>query len=443
MGKQENFTAERISGYKCQPGKAQTIYWDGKMPGLGLRVTAHNAKSYIFETRLHGETIRLTIGSPEVWPLETQWRIDKTTGERIEFQRGARQQAAHLKTLTDQGIDPREVERAKVAAKNAAAAAAEAAKQYTLDKLYGAYCTRLEGAGKKNSARVARSLFKTHVTKELKDTPAKNIEAEAVADMLRKVTEKGKERTAGALRTYLLAAFNIAMRSRLDSRVPVAFKEYGITANPIALIPAIASNARHRVLTHDELAAYIKRLGDRPTDQALALALLAGGQRMEQVLRATTADWAPETKTLRLFDPKGRRTEPRIHLLPLAPRAAAIVESLAEVAGKDGKLFALDVGTPGKRLKVICEDAKITPPFDLRDIRRTVETRMASLGISKDTRAQVLSHGLGGVQDKHYDRHSYETEKRNALIAWENWLTAIETGRQQANVIPLERSTVS
>jgi len=67
--KRENFTAERVAGYKCQPGKQQSIYWDGKTPGLGLRVTAAGAKSYIFQTDLHGKTIRITIGDPRTWPI--------------------------------------------------------------------------------------------------------------------------------------------------------------------------------------------------------------------------------------------------------------------------------------------------------------------------------------------------------------------------------------
>ena len=43
---------------------------------------------------------------------------------------------------------------------------------------------------------------------------------------------------------------------------------------------------------------------------------------------------------------------------------------------------------------------------------------LAAMGISKDTRAQLLSHGLGGVQGRHYDQHEYMDEKRNALQAW-------------------------
>lgn len=40
--------------------------------------------------------------------------------------------------------------------------------------------------------------------------------------------------------------------------------------------------------------------------------------------------------------------------------------------------------------------------FKMRDIRRTVETMLAGLGIRKDTRAQLLSHDIRGVQAAHY-----------------------------------------
>jgi hypothetical protein len=47
---------------------------------------------------------------------------------------------------------------------------------------------------------------------------------------------------------------------------------------------------------------------------------------------------------------------------------------------------------------------------------------LASLGVSKDTRAQLQSHGLGGVQSRHYDRYSYLSEKQSALAIWERHL---------------------
>lgn len=107
MGKRENFTSGRVDSFKCEPGKQQSIFWDGKAPGLGLRITAAGSKSYIFETRLHGKTLRLTIGDVRTW----------TIGK-------AQAEATRLKSMTDQGIDPRQQaaeQRAKVEAVDAAA----------------------------------------------------------------------------------------------------------------------------------------------------------------------------------------------------------------------------------------------------------------------------------------------------------------------------------
>jgi len=89
--KKVNFTAERVAGFKCDTGKQQLIFWDGKTPGLGVRVTRTGIKSYIFESRLHGKTLRITVGDVRSWPIGK-----------------AQSEAARLKVLIDQGIDPRQ-----------------------------------------------------------------------------------------------------------------------------------------------------------------------------------------------------------------------------------------------------------------------------------------------------------------------------------------------
>lgn len=53
--------------------------------------------------------------------------------------------------------------------------------------------------------------------------------------------------------------------------------------------------------------------------------------------------------------------------------------------------------------------------FSFGVLRRTVETRLAAAGVTSDVRAHLQSHGLGGVQTRHYDRHDYLEEKRLAL----------------------------
>ena len=116
MGSKDNFTAERVAGFKCEPGKQQTIYWDGKLVGLGLRVTQKGTKAYIFEGRLKGKTIRMTIGSPAVWPLESQWRYDQATGKEVLHSEGAREKAKQYSTQLDNGINPAVKKREDLAA---------------------------------------------------------------------------------------------------------------------------------------------------------------------------------------------------------------------------------------------------------------------------------------------------------------------------------------
>lgn len=80
--------------------------------------------------------------------------------------------------------------------------------------------------------------------------------------------------------------------------------------------------------------------------------------------------------------------------------------------------------------------------FRMGDLRRTCETMLAEMGISSDVRAQLQSHGLGGVQARHYDRHGYMNEKRAALDAWARRLTDIINGTPAgSNVARIKRTT--
>ena len=448
--KRERFTIARITAFGCPAGTQQVFLWDTEAPRLAVRATS-GAKSFVFETKLDGKTIRTTIGDVRAWNLDN-----------------ARAEARRLQTLVDQGQDPREIEREKREAKAAEKAAREAAKQaadnqhrYTLRALCEAYIDHLRAKGKTDSARQTASILKCHVfdaNPEIAALPAASITSLQVASMVRKVIEQGKERTAGVLRSYLLAAFNAARKAPFDARLPSALIEFGIDTNPADPIATIPVNRGERSLNADELRQYILALGDDLADTVLRLTLYTGGQRMAQLLRAKVSDYDEQTQTLRIWDAKGKRQQPREHLLPLAPRAAEMVDKLIErakqmeteaatAAGLEPTYSALwlfsSTGrapmvatTPGKRVAAIAKAMK-GEPFDLRDLRRTCETMLAGLHISKDDRAQLLSHGISGVQAAHYDRHSYTDEKRSALIAWERRLEEIRTGKASRNVVDL------
>ncbi len=98
-----NFTAGRIAYHQCKPGAAQTFLWDTAAPGLGLRATANGAKAYIFQSKLNGKTLRVTIGAPSVWTIDQ-----------------AQAEARRLKVIVDNGQDPRHVKAEALEAKQAA-----------------------------------------------------------------------------------------------------------------------------------------------------------------------------------------------------------------------------------------------------------------------------------------------------------------------------------
>lgn len=431
-------TPGRIEKATCPNGKEQAFTWDTESPRLAVRVTAKGAKSFVFEGKLKRKTIRVTIGDVRVWILED-----------------ARKEANRLQAIIDKGDDPRELKQekrerkaAEKAAKAAARKRAEERKKYTLRALCKVYADYLTAQGKGKSAGDAMSAFKCHVFEphpEISDTPADEVTARQIADIVRRVIEQGKKRTAGILRSYLCAAYNKARQAPFHGDLPAAMIPFNIEQNPVEPVGAIPVDAGDRHLSAEELKVYIDRLGDDLPGLALKLALYAGGQRMAPLLRAKVTDYDAEEKILRLWDHKGRRRAPREHLLPLGPVAASIVDTLLARAGKNEStyLFAsrgsvVSYATPGKQVKEIAT-AMGVEPFDLRDIRRTVETMLVGLGLSRDIRAQVLSHGITGVQAKHYDRHSYLKEKHLALQKWERHLDRLRTNEKSKKVVNLQR----
>jgi site-specific recombinase XerD len=108
----EKLTAGRVRGFECPPDiktksgaeKKQVFLWDSEVPGLGVRATA-NAKVYFFQGRLDGKTIRVKIGDVRTWPIDS--------GDPSKP--GARQEARRLRSLIDQGLDPRLEKKERIA----------------------------------------------------------------------------------------------------------------------------------------------------------------------------------------------------------------------------------------------------------------------------------------------------------------------------------------
>jgi hypothetical protein len=61
------------------------------------------------------------------------------------------------------------------------------------------------------------------------------------------------------------------------------------------------------------------------------------------------------------------------------------------------------------------EAGETAEAFTPGDLRRTIETRLAAAKVPSDHLKHLLSHGFGGVQDRHYQRYDFHAEKLAAL----------------------------
>lgn len=345
----------------------------------------------------------------------------------------ARAEARRLRTVRANGGDPRvDVERRALAREHADREKRESG---TLRDLLDAYVAALKTASKPSAPEVERALQRHVLTAfpALVRRKASDITPQDIVEILRRMIAARLTRKTNMVRSYLLAAFNRAMRSDLDPRRAAQHRSvFRLTINPVRDVPRQADFDRvgDRVLTDFELRVYVDALSARrdPIAAALHIALLLGGQRLVQLLRITWEDYDTDARTLRLRDPKGRGGA-RDHILPVSPRVATLLPLPHPDGGPfiftTGRSVAIHPSTLSTDVTTIAATiVKSGPLFTARDLRRSVETRLAALGVSKDLRAQVLSHGLHrDVQSKHYDRHLYLVEKASALAIWEKHLS--------------------
>lgn len=419
---------------------------------LQARRTASGSVVFYYRyTAPDGVRVRLPMGT---FDLHGRGGLTLEEARRAAGELSRRYQAGERDLRAVLDAETREAERMRKAALEVSEA--EAAKQQaTLGALLNGYVKQLDRDGKASAKAVARAI-RLHIETpwpKLWATPADDVTADDVLAVVAKVADCDKLREAAKLRAYLRAAYAAGIRARRDARALPALRELRITTNPARDLAPIdaGANRRERALSIAELRAYWKRIKalPDPSGALLRFHLLTGGQRIEQLSRLTTADFDSNRNMVRLRDGKGRRKVARLHDVPLLPAAVEAMNAMAPERVGDF-LFTVTAGESGVaystlllRLRdVVSAMSKAgeleNGPFTAGDLRRTVETRLAALGVTLEVRAQLQSHGLGGVQARHYDRHDYMPEKLAALEQLHRLVT-----NSPATVTPIKRAEKS
>lgn len=301
----------------------------------------------------------------------------------------------------------------------------------TFGQMLEAYIGTLEEAQSVAPVRRALKRWVTDMHPHILSRRASEITRDDILSILTKPTEAGLGRMVNLLRSYLLASFNRALESQGDPDLMIRFGGgfQDLHNNPVALTRPVRKfeRARDRVLSDNEFSEYLSAIKKLPfiTSALMRLCILLGGQRPQQMLRVSPSDINTTERTVTILDGKGKRLTPRIHTLPIPDVAMGILSRLLNINGGGKYLFSGDgvkplvVDTISHRVSEISSGQ-----YQLRDIRRSIETRMASIRISREVRAQIQSHGLSGVQEKHYDKYTYLPEKLEALEAWNIYLSS-------------------
>lgn len=379
--------------------------------------------------------------------LKLQQAIDRASAWSKRYQSGERDLRAILEA------EGREAERLRRESEREAET--ELARQSaSLGALIDAYVANLKRQGKV-SWREVESAARLHIREPwpvLWGTPAERISTDDLLSIITRISDAGKLREAGKMRSYLRAAYSSAIKARRQASALPALRDLRLQSNPARDLEPLeggTGGTRERALSLAELRAYWRRLASLSGKDGALLRfhLLTGGQRVKQLARLVSSDFDADLQAIRLRDPKGKRKEPRIHVVPLIPAALEALQTIT--AAKLGpNLFSVDGGESGAsyfavhgRIKgivdLMTEAGELeNGPFTAGDLRRTVETRLAGAGVSQGVRAQLQSHGLSGVQARHYDLHDYLDEKRLALET----LYRLATG-ESGTVVPIRKAS--
>ena len=393
-------TAGRVDAFTCPPGKSQAFLWDTDTPVLALRVTPTGRKTYVFESRLQGNTIRVNIGTA------AEWLIEKARGE-----------AQRLKMLVDSGTDPRELERQQQADR-AAAKAAAAVKAVTVGEAWAVYLAdrrqhwgerhyqdhlKLARAGGEIANRGTRGRGVTIAGPlhplmglRLQDLAAPVIEAWAA--------EQAKTRpTPARLSWRLLRAFLAWCAEHPQYAAVVPAQNPAKTRRAREALGK--AGVKQDALLREQLPAWfaaVRNIGN-PAISAYLQTLLLTGARPGEVLALRWEDINTQWRGLTIRDKvEGERViplTPYVHqLLAALPRRSEWV--FAGAVRETGKA-AQPIAKPHHAHATACKVAGIEG-LTFHGLRRSFKSLTEWLEIPAGVVAQIMGHKPSATAEKHY-----------------------------------------
>jgi integrase len=399
-------TAATVRALTLPPGKTDHVEWDSDLPRFGLRLRlSHDRskvlKSWTVQYRHGGRKPRIKLGAPETLSAEQ-----------------ARVAARKILAAVDLGQDP----------------AADKRDRRDKDALtLRSQVTEFLAAKEPDLAprtfvEVSRYLTDPRYFGALHRMPLDTITLKDVAARIVAIQRECGNATAARARGALVTFFSWAMRMGLAA------------ANPCIGSINPATKARERVLSGEEIAAIWRACGDDDHGRIIRLLILLGARRQEIGGMAwSEIDLEAGVWTL----PKERSKNGRAHTLPLMPMALKIIKDVPRMMSRD-RLFgsrAAEGFSSWPQGKRVLDQASQVEGWVVHDLRRSVATGMADIGVAPHVIEHILNHqsghrsGVAGI----YNTSNYPRETRMALGLWEDHIRVLIEGGAR-KVVPIHSS---
>jgi len=403
---------------KAAPGK-RVEKFDRLAPGLCLRVNDKGRKTWMAHYRLNGHLQKMSLGE---WP---EVKVD----EARETMRKARAEAK-------QGIDPKRM-RAQERAMMKAQADAEADIPYTFDGLAERYIQ--EAVPRLKRAQEYESIIRNRLIPEWQSRPLTSLRMRDGTRLTQRLFNRGHSAAALKLREVIQRIFTWGVAQGL------------IEINPFfKMATPVEKTQRQHVLSHAELQVLwtVCDAEGYPWGDLLKLLLLTGARRGEVAeMRWEELD-DPDCPTVWTV-PVSRSKNKRLHRVPLSGPARQILADLPRFSqgsyvftSKRGEKPVSGFSKTAARIRTAVvqraknENITVNAEFRWHDLRRTMRTELARLGVDEIVAERIINHA-GDPLVRNYNVYAYEPEKREALDRWGEELMSIVAPRQAAHGVGL------
>jgi integrase len=360
----------------------EMVHWDQALPGFGVKMTPKGRKVFIVLYRAGGGGSRL-----RKYTIGPYGRI----------------------TLHNARIEAQKVLAARLVGRDPAAEKLEARRRLTADTVAEVVTLYAKlHLSQRRSGRELMQILQRDFVSRFGAWSVHAISKRDIIDVVNAVVDRGSPVAANKTLKVVRTFFGWCVGRAILERSPCD----GVRA-------PTTERARDRVLTDGELARIIRAARQLGGPYGAIVEVLAlTGQRRDEVARMSWDEVDLERCVWRL--PAQRTKNDKPHIVQLPDSAVAVIAAQPRVGGlvfsRNGVTAVGDFSSQKRRLDGLCG----VSTWRLHDLRRTMVSGMARLGVAPHVADKVLNHVGGTISGVAavYQRHEFLSERRDALGRW-------------------------